>query len=393
MVIVQINAVCGAGSTGKICVDISKMLKNRGMENYILYCLGTSDYEYGIKYSDSKSIKAAAVASRIAGNWGFEGKSSTRALVARLDELQPDIIHLHNLHSHACNLDVLFSWIKSRNVKVLWTFHDCWAFTGYCMHYDMIGCNKWKTGCFKCPLKKEYSWFFDKSRRLYSKKKQLFSDLDLTIITPSQWMANQVKASFLKNYPVEVINNGIDLEVFRPVDSTGVKEKYNIQAEHIVLAVAFDWSEKKGIDVLSRLSGMLDSSYRLVIVGIDNPQSFNLPASVITIPRTKSAFELAQIYSAADVFVNPSREENFPTVNLESVACGTPVVTFNSGGCPETVDKSCGSVVEKNDCDAMIAEVKRICETKPFSSKMCVKRAQGFDKNNCFTSYLKQYER
>lgn len=393
MIVVQINATGEAGSTGRICTSISRILTERGTENYVLYCLGSNQNPSQIKYTDSKSVKLSAAASRFFGNWGFEGGASTRRLIKKLDEIKPDIIHLHNIHSHACDLSMLFNWIKKKNIRLFWTFHDCWAFTGYCMHYDMIQCEKWKTECFDCPQKKEYSWFFDKSRQLYNKKKRLFSGLDLTIVTPSRWMANQVKESFLRDYPVKVINNGVDLEIFRPVDSSDFKEKYGLQDKRIVLAVAFGWSEKKGIDVLRRIANKLDSSYRLVIVGLDNPEGFGLPDSVITIPRTHSAAELAKIYSAADVLVNPTREENFPTVNLESVACGTPVVTFNTGGSPETIGISCGSVVEKNDCGAMLDEIIRICTEKPFTAEMCRECAGRFDKNDCFSSYIELYQK
>ncbi len=391
MIVVQINATGETGSTGKICTSISSLLTERKTENYVLYCLGSNQNPAQIKYTDPKSVKLAAAESRIFGNWGFEGKASTKRLIKKLDEINPDIIHLHNIHSHSCNLAMLFNWIKKHKIKLFWTFHDCWAFTGYCMHYDMIGCEKWKTQCFDCPQKKEYSWLLDKSRQLYNRKKELLSGLNMTVITPSRWMAEQVGKSFLRDYPIMVINNGIDLNVFFRVKSPVFRKKYDIKSKYIVLAVAFGWSEKKGIDVLFWLADKLDKDYQLVIIGYDNALNGSAPANVITIPRTHDAAELADIYSSADVLVNPTREENFPTVNLEAIACGTPAITFKTGGSPETIDESCGSVVEKNDAQAMLGEVKRICETTPFSPEMCRKKAEQYDKNDRFLDYVKLY--
>ena len=215
MKIIQINATCNKGSTGKICVSISKLLNKSGFENNILYCIGNSDYPLGIKYAGQRDIKLGAFSSRVLGNWGFEGKAATRKLIAELDRFQPDIVHLHNVHSHACNIQMLFEWVKEHHVKVVWTFHDCWAFTGYCMYYDFCQCNKWKTMCEKCPQKRLYSYFFDNSQLLRRKKEKLVSDVDLTIVTPSQWLVDQVKMSYLSDCSINVINNGIDLEISR----------------------------------------------------------------------------------------------------------------------------------------------------------------------------------
>ena len=198
MKIVQLNVTCGVGSTGKICLDVSEILNDRGVENYILFSEGDSNYEYGIKYAHKLEIKFEALKSRIFGNYGFNSKSLTKKLISKLDEIQPDIVHLHNLHGHGCNLEMLFNYFKEKNTKLFWTFHDCWAFTGYCPHFDMVGCDKWQVQCAACHQKGSYSFFFDKSDKLYSKKKELFTGLDLTIITPSEWLKDLVKKSFLR---------------------------------------------------------------------------------------------------------------------------------------------------------------------------------------------------
>ncbi len=391
MRVVQINTACGVGSTGKICVDISKLLTQNGVENYILYSGAGIDYPLGINYANENQIRLGAIESRIRGNWGFENKKSTKNLIARLEKIKPDIVHLHNIHSHACNLEILINYLKSNNIKVVWTFHDCWPFTGYCMHYDMIGCDKWKTECFKCPQKNNFSWIYDRSRSLYNKKKQLFSDMNLTVVTPSKWLAQQVKNSFLKDCAVKVINNGIDLTVFKPV-AGDFREKYNCKNKSIVLGVSFGWSNKKGIDVFVALSNRLLDSYQIVLVGTDKEIDEKLPKNIISIHRTQSQQELAHIYSSADVFVNPTREENYPTVNMESIACSTPVVTFDTGGSAEIIDKTCGISVAKNDVDALCEQIVRVCNNNPYSQKDCLEAAKFFDKNIKYNEYLKLYQ-
>ena len=394
MKIVQINATCGSGSTGKICVAVSRLLTDKGIENYILYSNGHTDYQLGIKYATSHDIRLAALESRLLGNWGFEGKSATKKLIAELERIKPDIVHLHNLHSHACNLDILMNWLKKHKVKIFWTFHDCWTFTGYCVYYDMCGCNKWKETCKSCYQRKAYSWIFDKSDRLFSKKRKLFSGVDLTIITPSKWLANQVKQSFLKeySYSVRVITTGINLSTFRPMENN-FREKYNIPADkYILLGISFEWEKRKGLDVFIELSKRLDPKYQIVLVGIDERTDKQLPASMILIPRTQNQQELAEIYSAADLFVNPTREEVLGLVNIEALACGTPVVTFNSGGSPEVIDETCGSVVETDDIAGLEKEILYICERKPYSKDACLKRAAAFDMDARFQEYIDLYE-
>ena len=387
MIIAQINATCGAGSTGKICISVSELLSENGVENYIFYSSGSSDYPLGIKYANEIAIKMQTLVSRIFGNYGFEAKIATKKLINKLEKINPDVIHIHNIHSHNCNLEILFKYIKKKNIKVYWTFHDCWTFTGYCTHFDMIGCEKWKTECNNCVQYRYFSWFFDRSKYLFNKKKQLVLGINLTIITPSEWMAGLVKQSFLKGYPIKVINNGIDLNIFKPTKSN-FREKYNLKDKYIILGVAFGWGKRKGLDIFIELSKRLDNSYQIVLVGTDDNVDKELPQKIISIHRTQNQNELAEIYTVADLFVNPTREENYPTVNMEAIACGTPVVTFNTGGSPEMLDSTCGTVVKKNDIDGIYNEIKRICETHPYSKDDCLKRAESFDKNLRFTEYL-----
>ena len=390
MKIVQLNVTCGVGSTGKICLAVSELLWDKGVENYILFSEGDSDYKYGIKYADKLEIKLEALKSRVFGNYGFNSKALTKKLISKLDEIQPDVVHLHNLHGHGCNLEMLFGYFKEKNIKLYWTFHDCWAFTGYCPHYDMVGCDKWQTQCTQCSQKGSYSFFFDKSDKLYAKKKELFAGLDLTIITPSQWLKSQVEKSFLKDYEVKVINNGIDLDVFKPRESD-FREKYNLTDEFLILGVAFNWDERKGIDVFSNLANILPNDCRLVLVGADENARKLLPDNVITIDRTENQMQLAEIYTACDLFVNATREDTFPTVNIESLACGTPVLTFDTGGSAEIIDSNCGMVVPKNDVESLVKAVLQIKKDRPFTEEACLKKSSEYRKEDKFKEYADLY--
>ena len=232
MTIVQINALCKTGSTGKICADIGDFLTKNEVENYIFHSLSSENSENYIKFSNKRYIKIQALKSRILGNYGFNSRHSTKKLISKITKIRPDIVHIHNIHSHDINLELLFDYLKAANIKVFWTFHDCWAFTGYCTHFDMSNCYKWTDQCENCVQKKYFSWFFDRSKRLFEKKKKLFTDLDLTIITPSKWLAELVHKSFLKDYDVKVVNNGINLKVFKPINSN-FREKCFLRIIHL----------------------------------------------------------------------------------------------------------------------------------------------------------------
>lgn len=391
MNIVQINATCGSGSTGKICVSVSELLNKNNVPNSIIYSNGHSDYPNGIKVGCNVYIKFQAFYSRILGNYGFNSFLATKKIIRLLDQLKPDIVHLHNLHSHNCNIGKVLDFLRKKRIKIFWTFHDCWAFTAYCPYFDISKCDYWKTECHNCCQRKSYSWFFDRSRYLYKKKKDAMTELDLTIITPSQWLADQVKMSFLKDYPVKVINNGMDLSVFKPTES-GFRDRYGLVGKNVVLGVAFGWGLRKGLDVFIELSKRLPENYSIVLVGTDDRVDTTLSANIIPIHRTQNQTELAEIYTAADVFANPTREEVLGHVNIESLACGTPVVTFKTGGSPECIDETCGSVVDCDDVDAMESEIRRICEKKPYSKEACILHAKKFDMNERFEEYVKLYK-
>lgn len=392
MKVVQINPTCGKGSTGKICAEISDLLTRDGIENYILYTNGVSDHPAALKYGTDRAVKRNALKARLEGNYGFNSKAMTRKLIHELERVSPDIIHLHNIHGHNCDIDTLFRYLRSCSAKLVWTFHDCWAFTAYCMYFDAVDCQKWKNGCQHCPMRKKYSLLLDKSRWLYRRKKALFSDLPLTIVTPSQWLAELVKQSYLKNYSVRVINNGIDRSAFQycPGD---FREKHHIPADkRILLGVAYRWEARKGIGAFIRTAKALEDRCQVVLIGeMDKETKSTLPKNVICIRRTTDRRELAEIYSAADYLVNPTLEDNFPTVNMEALACGTPVVTYKTGGSPEIIDESCGAVVPDNTPDSLVELLRQLCVEMPFSRSACVKRSEAFDKNEKFEAYIQLY--
>lgn len=396
MKIVEINT-CGYGSTGKIMLQIAEKTREKGhtvttfSRKWNNNKNQTDNHIYFGTFLENALHHVFAEITGFSECFSFFG---TLSLISKLKKCKPDIIHLHNLHGWYINLPLLFKYIKKNSIKTVWTLHDCWSFTGHCPYFDIANCDKWKSKCHNCPQFKEYpKSFFDNSKFMYRLKKKWFTGVEnMTIVTPSEWLAGLVKESFLKDYPVKVINNGIDLDVFKPTDSD-FRKKYALENKYIVLGVAFGWGKRKGLDIFIELANRLDKEkYKIVLLGTDDNVDKLLPDNIIPIHKTQNQTELAEIYTAADVFANPTREDNFPTVNMESLACGTPVVTFDTGGSPECIDETCGAVVEKDGIDAMYNEIIRICETKPYSKDDCLKRAYGFDKNKKFKEYIKLYE-
>lgn len=392
MKVVQINTTCGLGSTGKICLAVSKILSERNIENYILYSSGESTYPMGIKYSSAGYVKLQTLRSRLLGNYGFNSVRATKKLIQELEKINPDIVHIHNIHSHDCNLGLLFSYLKKKNVKIFWTFHDCWAFTGYCPHFTMVKCGRWKTGCGHCVQYKQFSWLFDRSDKLFQKKKELFSNLNLIIVTPSQWLADLIKESFLNTYPVKVIHNGIDLSIFKPTVSD-FRTKNKLENKIIVLGVAFGWDARKGLDVFIELSQLLNDDYKIVLIGTDKKVDALLPDNILSIHRTNNQTELAEIYSATDVFVNPTREENYPTVNMEAIACGTPVITFDAGGSSEMLDENCGVVIAVDDVENLRQELLKFNPDKYIQHKEFLCKRLEYREQERFFEYANLYQK
>jgi glycosyltransferase involved in cell wall biosynthesis len=398
MKILQVNTVCGTGSTGRIASDIHKMLIEQGHESVVAYGRGTAhNCDNTIKIGNNLDFYTHALKTRILDKHGFGSKNATRKFLERVKNYNPDIIHLHNVHGYYINIELLFNFLREYNKPIVWTLHDCWAFTGHCAHFDYANCYKWETHCQKCPEKKSYpkSVFLDNSFNNFEKKKELFIGLkNMTLVTPSQWLANLVKRSFLKEYPVKVINNGIDLNAFKPAPSD-FRKKYDLENKFIILGVASPWTRRKGLEYFIELSKMLSDKEAIILVGLSKKQIQDLPKNITGITRTNSPKELAEIYTASDIYFNPTLEDNFPTTNLEALACGTPVITFNTGGSIEAIDSSTGYIVEKGD----LQEVKQIIqrtekEGKEKYSRYCIARANDYyDKNKKFLEYIELYEK
>lgn len=363
MKLVQINTVCN-GSTGKIMGDIQRTANNNGFETISFYGRRKG-------YKDLKCEKIGGFLSfwlhvfltTVFDMHGHGSYFKTNKLVKRLKEEKPDIIHLHNIHGYYLNYKVLFKYLKNEyKGKIFWTFHDCISFTGHCAYFDFVKCNKWKKQCYRCPNKKKYpiSLFMDRSYKNYLEKKELFAGLNnLTIITPSNWLNRLVKESFLKDYKVITINNEINLNIFKPTRDNSIKEKYNIpENKKILLGVASVWEERKGLKDYIELSKQIDSKFIIVLVGLNKKQIRKMRKfeNIIAIERTENQLELAKLYSIATWFLNLTYEDNYPTVNLESIACGTPVITYDTGGCKEQVNENVGFVISVGD----ISKIKQL---------------------------------
>lgn len=407
MKVVQINTF-PTKATGHIMMNIHKILTDSGYDSYVCWGRGRdSSNDHEIVISDRVGVKYHGIYTRIFDKTGFASKRATWKLLNRLNEIEPDIIHLHNIHGYYLNIEMLFNYIRQHKIKTIWTLHDCWALTGHCAWFDVCGCDKWKTGCNNCKQSNTYptSKVLDNSKWNWEKKKALFSDLDITIVTPSKWLAGLVKESYLKNYPVIVINNGIDLGIFKPTLSTGVREKYGLDNRPIILGVASEWTPRKGLNDIIRLSEML-KNIQFVVVGLTEKQFQKIPKTVKGIKRTESQSELVELYSMAEIFFNPTYEDNFPTTNIEALACGTPVITYDTGGSPEILDdikdKMIGKVIKKRDAKSVDMEkVKKIVNDtideiqkygKNVITENCKVVAQNYDKDKKMIEYLSVYE-
>ena len=396
--ILQINTALNWSATGKIAEQILSIAKSLGWNCYTAhgarYVLGNSvanDISTDFRLNDY----ADAAASMIGGRHGLGSKYVTRELVKKINAISPDIIHLHNIHGYYLNYPILFRFLAQSKSKVVWTLHDCWSMTGHCTHFDEIGCEKWKSQCHDCPLLHAgyKSLFFDRSRSNYQLKKQLFTSVpNMTIVTVSEWLRGKVEESFLKNYPVRVIRNGIDLDVFKPVTSD-LRNKLQIADGKIVLlGVASAWGKGKGLNEFCELSK--NDSYQVILIWVADSVQKHIPNNIIALKRTTDQKELAAYYTMADVYVNPTHCDSFPTVNLEALACGTPVVTYRTGGSPEAVDANTGIVVDKGDFKGLVDAINFIHSHKEqYSPTECRRRAEHcFDKRNCFLNYIDLYQ-
>ncbi len=393
MKVLMINSVCGIRSTGRICTDIAELLEKQGHECKIAYgreIVPEKYRKYAVKIGNTLSVRLDALKTRIFDNAGFNSKLATKKFIKWVRKYDPDVIHLHNLHGYYLNIEILFQYLKTCKKRIIWTLHDCWAFTGHCAHFDFVGCKRWEKGCFQCFQKKRYpkSLLFNRAKLNYSRKKDLMSGVkDMTIITPSYWLAELVKKSFLQEYRIKVVPNGIDLNVFQPTKNS-IREIYNLQDKLIILGVASAWDKYKGLQDFVELSQSIDECYQVVLVGLTKEQSRNLSKQILVIPRTDSVEELAQWYTAANVFLNLSMEETMGLTTVEAMACETPVIVYNKTALPEVVAFDSGIVV-----DAIVEDViKALPESKKFSGERCRMQAKKFDKYVQYNKYLELYK-
>lgn len=392
MRILHINSMI-SGSTGQIMRDLAQ------------FC---SKDEVYVSYPAFDGIIRGVPRSLVIGNrvdtfihhclgrlTGLNGRFSyftTKKFLSHITKIHPDIIHLHNLHNCYINLGLLFDYIKKNKIAVIWTLHDCWAFTGQCAYFDMFGCEKWRSECDNCQQLFRYpkSWV-DHTKQMYRYKKKKFIGIDnLVVVTPSLWLAGLVKDSYLGTYPIKVINNGVDLNIFRPM--TNKWSRYKTNGKFLILAVAFKWDKRKGFDILVEVSKKMDKkNYQMIVVGVSAKQKLELDKNVICIGKTNNREELANIYSTADVFINPTREENFCMVNIEALACGTPVITFRSGGASEAIDDTCGIILEEKNSMAILRAINDV-RKKDYKILDCVRQANKFEKNKVYNEYVNLYK-
>lgn len=365
MKVLLINSVCGIGSTGKICGALAEALSGQGHEVRIAFGRdGTVPERYrrfAHRIGSDSDVKLSALRTRLLDDHGFANRTATKRFLKWAEDYDPDLLWLHNLHGYYIHVGMLFDWIKSRpHMQVKWTLHDCWAFTGHCAYFTCAQCEKWKTGCFACPEKGSYpaSALRDNSRDNFRRKKQAFSGVgNMTLIVPSHWLEALVKQSFLGGYPVEVHYNTIDTGIFKPTPGD-FREKHGVTHKKIVLGVASVWDARKGLDDFLALRKLLDKSFAIVLVGLSEKQIDAMPAGILGLPRTHDARELAEIYTAADVYVNPSREETFGLTTLEAVSCGTRVIVYRGTACEEVVNQYGGVAVNPNP-EAIARELLR----------------------------------
>jgi len=390
MRILQINTTVNSGSTGRIAEDIGKTLISAGHESHIAFGRGKQKSNSKlIKIGNKLDFYLHVIRSLFTDRHGFGSKRATKRLLKEIDIIKPDAIGLHNIHGYYLNVEILFNYIKNKNIPILWTFHDCWPFTGHCSYNT--NCDN----CKNCQRKYPTSVFLNQTTRNYNDKKLIFNQVKkLQIITPSIWLKGLVNQSFL-NYPVKCINNGIDLNQFKPSEYyLKLKDKLHLQNKKIILGVASTWDKRKGLSDFTQLASLLDSNYQIILIGLSNKQIQGLPENIMGVQRSESISELANYYSMAVVYINPTHKDNFPTTNIEALACGTPVITYDTGGSPESINDETGKVVQKGDVIGLCNAIQELAlEPREQYAKLCRMRAeQLFNKDDRYQEYLELYK-
>lgn len=392
MRVLLISANWGGGGPGGVVKDLYYKIINSGYEACVAYARGSIPNDVkSIRIGNQLDVYTHAIKARLFDGAGFGSVCATRKLINDIKAYNPDIVNLHNLNGYTINLEILLNYLKESKIPVVWTLHDCWAFTGHCINFQRVQCVKWKDRCSNCVLTHDYpkSLLFDRSRENFDKKKEILKGFkNLHLVTPSKWLSELVTQSFLKEYPIYVINNGINLDIFKPTASN-IRPIYHLDEKIILLAVANHWNEMKGQGYLFSLAKMLDNKYKIVMIGVDS--FIKLPKGILGISRTQDVKELVQWYSAADLFINPTMGDNFPTVNIEALACGLPVITFNTGGSSEIAGNVWGKVVPAGNIE-LLKEAIDECVVNKIDRAQCVQRASEFDREKRFNDYINLFK-
>lgn len=392
--LLQINVASNWGSTGKIAEQIGVLAQQQGWDCYVAYGRYANPSQLKtIKIGSKLDVYRHYAENRFLDREGLASQSATQHFLKQVDNIKPDIVHLHNIHGHYLNYPLLFEYLKKKNIPVVWTLHDCWAFTGHCYHFEEIGCERWKKRCYQCP--QTYPISLDKSENNYELKNRFFTSLtSLTLVPVSDWLGGLVKDSYLKNQSIRIIKNGIDLNIFKSKNQDyNLRLKYNLGEQKILMGCASVWSPSKGLADYIELSKHLSDEYQIVLVGLSKKQIEKLPSTIVGIERTNNVQELAQLYSMASVVLNLSYQETFGLTTVEGFACGTPSIVYNKTASPELISSETGFVVEAGDFDGIIQAIEYICSKgKDFYSKACRERAiQFYNKNDRFQDYINLY--
>lgn len=395
MKILQINITANWGSHGRIAEEIGQIVISKGWESYIAYGrIANPSKSHLIHIGSMTDERLHGVQSRLFDNHGLASVKATREFLKQIDAIKPDLIHLHNIHGYYINYPMLFDYLSKQDIPIVWTLHDCWTMTGHCAFFTYANCDKWKNGCHNCKHKYTYpkSFLFSRSHKNYVLKQTCFTSVkNLTLVPVSQWLADIVKDSFLSNYPINMIHNGVDINKFRVLETQRPSSD-----RKMLLGVSSVWEPRKGLSDFVKLRQLLDDSFEIVLIGLTKKQVDSLPPGITGITRTNNIDELVQYYNKADVFVNPTYEDNFPTTNIEALACGTPVITYNTGGSPEAIDEKTGLVVEYGHINALAEGIKTLCNEANTDERraLCRLRAEVlFNKANRYQQYIELYSK
>ena len=382
------------GSTGGICESLCEHLINNGDEALFIVKKITKPCSYKENcFSGKTDDLLNKISIKLSGNDCFKNKKNTDKAIRYLKEFNPEIVHIHNVHSYFLNIETIINYCFFNGIKIIWTLHDCWPFTGRCAHFDYNNCNKWVQGCHDCRFRLEYpsALLFDESKKMFKSKKQLFTQKNIYFVVPSLWLKNQFKRSFLSEEKVLIINNGIKER--SPVLKNEIelkKQQLGItEYEKIVFSAAYPWSKQKGLEYIYKVSEVLKNERIIFIIGGLSKKVVK-KNNIITLPKISSRKDMDLLYSLSDVFFNPTLQETSSLVNIEALLNGTPVVTFNTGGAPEIVTETTGIVVDKGDVSQSALALLSISKDS-IKIEECKKRAAVFSNKKMLDSYYKLY--